>query len=189
MKNSGRTLFKHTRLISLIGLMVALSVAIGWACKTYLTFGPIRITFENIPVILSGIVCGPFVGAVVAVFSDIVSCLMSPNPSLNPIITLGAASIGIISGVISRYIIKKGVFFKVSVSVFVSHIIGSMIIKSIGLYVFFHYEIPILLWRIPLYIAISLCETGIIYAIVKNRRLTDMLAEKTSFSNRKGSKK
>ena len=31
-------------------MMTALCVVIGLVCKTYLTFGAIRITFENLPV-------------------------------------------------------------------------------------------------------------------------------------------
>ena len=53
-----------------------------------------------IPVIISGMVYGPIFGAVVGILSDIISCLISPNPSLNPIIMLGAATIGALSGVI-----------------------------------------------------------------------------------------
>ena len=128
--------------------------------------------------ILSGILYGPTVGAVVAVFSDIISCLTSPNPSVNPIITVGAASIGIISGCVSRYlIIKSNTFFKVSVSVFLSHIVGSMIIKSIGLHIFMRYEIPVLLLRIPLYLLIATCETAILYIIMKNKYITALLAK------------
>ncbi len=175
MQNKNRNHLSTTKMITTVGLLSALSVVIGWVCKTYLTFGAIRITFENVPIILSGILYGPAVGAVVAVFSDIISCLISPNPSLNPIITLGAASIGIISGCVSRYLIKNNKFFKVSVSVFLSHIVGSMIIKSIGLHIFMRYEIPVLMFRIPLYLAIATCETAILYIIMKNKYITALL--------------
>ncbi|MBP3334204.1 MAG: folate family ECF transporter S component [Clostridia bacterium] len=173
--SSLRKSHSYIRAIAISGLLVALSVSVGWVCKTYLTFGAIRITFENVPIIISGIIYGPIVGAVVAVISDIVSCITSPNPALNPIVTLGAASIGIISGVISKYVIKKNKLFKVFVSVFTSHIIGSMIIKSVGLHIFFKYGFEILVWRIPLYFAIALCESIIIYAILQSRSISKML--------------
>ncbi len=178
MQNKKLNHIATTKMITTVGLLSALSVVIGWFCKTYLTFGAVRITFENVPIILSGILYGPTVGAVVAVFSDIISCLTSPNPSVNPIITVGAASIGIISGCVSRYlIIKSNTFFKVSVSVFLSHIVGSMIIKSIGLHIFMRYEIPVLLLRIPLYLLIATCETAILYIIMKNKYITALLAK------------
>lgn len=183
MQNKRQKHLLTTKMITTLGLLTALSVVIGWVCKTYLTFGAIRVTFENIPIIISGIIYGPVIGAVVAIVSDIISCLTSPNPALNPIITLGAASIGMISGVISRYVIRNGKFLKIAISVFASHIIGSMIIKSIGLYVFWRYEIPTLLLRFPLYFAISICETAIIYMILKNKHITTMLERQI---NRKG---
>ncbi len=183
MQNKRLSYLSATKMITTLGLLTALSVVIGWMCKTYLTFDAIRITFENVPIIISGIIYGPVVGAVIAIISDIISCLTSPNPALNPIIMLGSASIGIISGVISRYLIRNGKFLKIALSVFTSHIFGSMIIKSVGLYVFWRYEIPTLMLRIPLYIAISICETAIIYIILKNEHITSMLEKQI---NRKG---
>ena len=178
MQNKKHKRLYTTKTVTTLGLLAALSVVIGWVCKSYLTFGPIRITFENIPIIISGIIYGPVIGAIVAVLSDIISCLTSPNPALNPIITLGAASIGIISGVVSKYVIKSGrfsVILKTLLSVFISHIIGSMLIKSIGLHLFWGYEIPMLLWRIPLYLAISVCESMIIFVILRNKSIASML--------------
>ncbi len=163
------------KMITTMALLVAMSVAIGWVCKTYLTFGPIRLTFENIPVILSGILYGPIVGAVVALISDTISCLISPNPALNPIIMLGAASIGIIPGIISRYLFNGSKTLKVIFSVFLSHIVGSMIIKSIGLHVVWKYPFSMLVFRIPIYIAIAAIESIVILAILHNSRLSVML--------------
>ena len=177
MKNSKQNRHSYIRSIALTGLLVALSVVIGWLCKTYLTFGAIRVTFENIPVIISGIVYGPIVGSIVGVLSDAVSCLTSPNPSLNPIIMLGAATIGALSGITAKYIIRKSEGLKVWVSVFASHIIGSMIIKSIGLHVFFKYGLEILVWRIPLYLGISICESIIIYAVLQNKNIRKLLGK------------
>lgn len=176
MKNSNlRSRHSYIRGIATIGLLVALSVVVGWLCKTYLTFGAIRVTFENVPIIISGIVFGPIVGIVVGVLSDIISCLTSPNPMLNPIIILGAGVIGGLSGIIPRYIIRNGERLKIYATVFTVHIIGSMIIKSIGLHVFFKYGLEILIWRIPLYIGIAVCESIIIRAILKNQSIRKML--------------
>ncbi len=169
---------EYVKKICLSGLFVALSVTVGWLCKTYLTFGAIRVTFENTPVILSGILFGPTLGAIIGVISDIVSCLTSPNPTLNPIVTLGAASIGLLSGALSRLFKKRESLISVSLSVFIPHILGSMIIKSIGLNVFFKYDFLILIWRVPLYIAISLCETLVIYMLLKSKYISPLLKNK-----------
>ncbi len=133
-----------TKTVCTVALLVAFSVVIGWVCKTYLTFGAIRITFENIPIILSGLLFGPWIGALVGIMADAVSCITSPNPALNPIISTGAALIGIIPGIISRCFIKKHRTACVFASVFISHMLGSMLIKSIGLHVFWGYGIEVL---------------------------------------------
>ena len=158
-----------TKTVCAVGLLVALSVGIGWVCKTYLTFGAIRVTFENMPVILSGLLFGPWVGACAGVLSDAVSCITSPNPALNPIISAGAALMGFIPGVISRIFKRKNRTAVVWISVLLSHTLGSMIVKSIGLHVFFGYGIEVLIWRLPLYIMISLCEAVILSAIMKTK--------------------
>ncbi|MBE6619369.1 MAG: folate family ECF transporter S component [Ruminococcaceae bacterium] len=171
MQKNTQNRLTTTKMIATLGLMTALSVAIGWICKTYLTFGPIRLTFENIPIILSGVFYGPVAGAVVAAVSDIVSCITSPNPALNPIITLGAVLIGVISGIISKCFSKKRLSFRVIFTVATAHFIGSVLIKSFGLWLFWRYEIPVLLLRIPTYLLISVCESAIIYLIMKNDSL------------------
>ncbi len=159
-----------TKTVCAVGLLVALSVGIGWVCKTYLTFfGVIRVTFENMPIILSGLLFGPWVGAGAGILSDTISCVTSPNPALNPIISAGAALMGFIPGVFSIIFKNKNRTAVVWSCVFLSHIIGSMIVKSIGLHVFFGYGIEVLIWRLPLYIMISLCEAVILSAIMKTK--------------------
>ncbi len=167
----------NTKTVCTVGLLVAFSVAIGWVCKTYLTFGAIRITFENLPIILSGLLFGPFIGGIVGLMADAISCITSPNPALNPIISAGAVLIGALPGIISRAFIKNNRTAAVWVSVFLSHILGSMILKSIGLHLFWGYGIEILGWRIPLYIAISVCESVIISAMLKHNYISEKISK------------
>ena len=89
----------NTKALVFAALLTALSVAIGWVCKTYFTFGAIRVTFESMPVLLAGMMLGPFAGLAVGVASDLVSCLLS-GYGVNPVITVGAGLIGIVSGII-----------------------------------------------------------------------------------------
>ena len=153
-------------------LLTALCVVIGWVCKAYLTFGAIRITFENIPVLLSGILLGPLYGAAVGAASDVVSALLS-GFGINPVITVGSAMIGAVSGLFSEYIMKKNGFVRVwSVSLF-SHAIGSMMIKSFGLWMY-DYAWQLLALRVPLYIVIGTAEAYIIYIMLKNRHLMSL---------------
>ena len=129
-------LFRSVRALTLAAMLVAMSVVIGIFCKTMLNFanGLARITFENLPIILSGLLFGPIVGGAVGAASDLMSYLLSPQvlpPNLT--VTLGAAAVGIISGATSRFIVKRRGTFQIILSGSLSHIIGSMIIKSIAI--------------------------------------------------------
>ena len=169
MKNSIKKL-------TLSAMLVAMSVVIGIFCKTFLNFGGglFRITFENLPIILSGIMFGPITGALVGIAGDLVSYLLSPQiypPNL--IVTLGAAAIGAISGFMSHTVIKKSGCAQIIISGALAHVIGSMLIKSIGLYQFYSFAV---LWRIPLYIVIMSVELFMICMLYKNasfRRLIE----------------
>lgn len=161
MKSNNR-LFKSIKGMTLSAMLVAMSVVIGIFCKTYLNLGAglFRITFENMPIIVSGILYGPIVGALVGAASDLVSYLLSPQTyPPNLIVTAGAALIGAVSGIVARFIVKKKGRKQIILSGALAHITGSMIVKSIGLYQFYGISV---LFRIPLYIAIASVEIFII---------------------------
>jgi len=164
-------LFRSIKALTLAAMLTAMSVVIGIFCKSFLNFGNglFRITFENLPIIISGLLFGPIVGGVVGAATDLISYLLSPQTyPPNLVVTLGAACIGAISGIISRFIIKKHGYLQISVSVGVSHVIGSMIIKSIGLYAFYGWAV---LLRIPTYLLIASAEAALICLMYKNANI------------------
>ena len=150
-------------------MMTAISVVVGIFCKNYLNFGLglFRITFENLPIIMTGIIFGPIAGGVVGVASDLISYLFSAQAyPPNLIVTLGAAMSGIISGLSSRLIVRKKGSAQIIVSGTLAHVIASMIIKPIGLYQFYGIMV---LWRIPLYFIIAPIEITIICFLLKRK--------------------
>ena len=133
-RNKGRMV---TRVLTTAALLAALSAVIGIVCKNLFTFNIYyRLTFENAPIILAGLLYGPVVGAMVGICADAVSCLMSTNPALNPIISLGAGTVGLMAGLASR-MIPRGVRTQTAVAVILAHLIGQVGIKSIGKILYF----------------------------------------------------
>ena len=65
-----------------------------------------RFSFENTPIIFAGMIFGPIVEALVGTVADLVGCVMVAY-EINPLVTLGAALIGLISGIVF-YISKSG---------------------------------------------------------------------------------
>ena len=176
--NKNKTVFKSVMALTLSAMLVTMSVVIGFFCKTYLNFagGLFRVTFENLPIIMSGILFGPVVGGFVGAASDLVSYLLSPQTyPPNLIVTLGAAMVGILSGTVARYFLKKRGTAQVIVSGAVAHIVGSMIIKSIGLYQFYG---VLVLWRIPLYLVVASLEIAVLCLLFSRksfRRIIDKM--------------
>jgi ECF transporter S component (folate family) len=153
-------------------MLSALSVIIGIFCKNFLNLGNglFRITFENFPIILSGIAFGPVVGACVGAVSDSISFMLSTQIfAISPIVTLGAATIGALSGIVSRYVIKRDCSLRIILSVVIAHLIGSVIIKSVGLFVYYGW---LVLWRIPTYALISTLESLLLCYLYKSPALS-----------------
>ena len=74
-----KRIFKSVKMLTVAAMLTAMSVVIGIFCKNTLNFGNglYRITFENLPIIMSGILFGPIVGGLVGAASDFVSYLLS----------------------------------------------------------------------------------------------------------------
>ena len=170
MKQSRRaTVFPSLKILTTAAMLTAISVIIGAFCKNFLNFGNglFRITFENLPIILSGLLFGPVIGGTVGIATDITSYLLSPQAlPPNLLVTLGAFSIGFISGGVSHYLIRKKGVSQIIFSALISHVVGSMIIKPIGLYAFYGAAV---LWRIPLYFVIVPIEITLLCALFHNK--------------------
>lgn len=149
-------------------MLIAISVVIGIFCKTLLNFGGglFRVTFENLPIIMSGIIFGPIIGGLIGAATDIISYLLSPQMyAINLTVTLGAASVGIVSGFFAKYVFKKEGYSRLIFPAIFAHIIGSMIIKPIGLYQFYGVAV---LWRIPLYFIIAPLEIAVLCLLYRH---------------------
>lgn len=175
-KNTKVALFGSLKTMTMAAMLTAMSVVIGIFCKSFLNFGGglFRITFENLPILMSGVMFGPVVGGIVGAATDIVSYFLSGQAyPINPIVTLGAVAVGVISGVFSRYVFRKKGYFRIIASSAIAHVFGSMIIKPIGLFTFYSWAV---LWRIPLYLVIAPLEILILCLMYKNgtvRKLMD----------------
>lgn len=173
-KNS--KVFKNLKILCCCAMFMALSAVIAYVCKLFLTLSmSFRITFENLPIILSGIFFGPVAGLVTGLGSDLISTAVSQYGigGINPIITLGAGSVGLVAGLCTRLIPKKkSGTLKLLITVFAAHIVGNMLIKSLGLHLFYSFSLPQLLPRIPLYIIIGALEFTVIMLIIKNKGIS-----------------
>lgn len=168
VKRSGNIrLFGSIKVLVCCGLFVAMSILLGKFLS--IKIGDIfRISFENLSLILSGMLFGPIVGLVTAAVADVVGCFLY-GYAINPVITLGAASIGFVSGLVSMFVFSKKMLPNIVASVLSAHIVGSMIIKSIGLALWYGTPLKTLLLRVPLYLITTVAEAVIIFALFNSR--------------------
>ena len=164
---------KNIRLLACSALFVALSII----CGKYLAipFGNIlRFSFENLPIILSGVLFGGLAGAIVGALADILGCILV-GYAINPLVTAGAVAIGLISGVTYHFIKKSPLPLRLALSVAFSHIIGSVIIKTFGLAAW--YDIPtfeLMLWRLLNYVIVGVLEFIILFALLKVKAIKEI---------------
>lgn len=162
---------KPVQKICLAAMLCALSFVIAYVCKLFTLWGVVRFTFESLPLIITGILLGPWWGFGCGVCADILNTALSSYGigGINPIITLGEALIGLTAGFIFNYFLKKGnLTVRVLVSTLVSHVIGNIIVKTAGLWLYFPDMRPFLLVRIPTYLVIAGIEFSIIMVLFKS---------------------
>ncbi|MBQ9777554.1 MAG: folate family ECF transporter S component, partial [Clostridia bacterium] len=131
------------------------------------------------PVILAGIVLGPLAGAMTGAVADLVGCL-AYGYSINPLITLGAAAVGLVSGSASLLLRKSPLLLRISVSALLAHLVGSVLIKTAGLAAWYlaSYEIgyaELVLWRLLNYAIIAVLEITLLYILLRHRGVARQL--------------
>ncbi len=174
--------------LTLASMLCAMSVVIGMFCKNFLDFGSglFRITFENLPIIISGVFLGPLFGGAVGASSDLISYLFSTKAyPPNLIVTLGAAAVGIVSGLVSKFVVRKSGYPKIIISGALAHVVGSMIIKTIGLFQYYSWGV---LFRIPMYLVIAPLEIFLICMLYKNSAFRKILERMSTKPQKTGCK-
>lgn len=177
MSKNQKSPLKDVKVLVLLSLMAALSILFG----KYLAFpgggdSMIRFSFENLPILLAAMHFGPIAGIAVGVLADLLGCLMV-GYAINPLITLGAAVIGLFGGTCIRILPKKMPRpLRILISVAVAHLFGSVLVKTFGLAAY--YDMPLyllMLWRLLNYTIITALECALICLIVKNPAIARQL--------------
>lgn len=163
---------KNLQLTVLLAMLTAISIV----CGKYLAINGgevMRFSLENMPIIFAGMAFGPLAGALVGTVADLVGCLMV-GYTVNPLVTLGAALIGAVSGAVPMSLRKINIrpCLLTSLSVFCAHLIGSVIIKTVGLSAYYSMPFGILmLWRLLNYIIVGALDGIIVHTLLGNKEI------------------
>ena len=167
----GIALFGNLRVMVVAALLAALSIVLGKYLAINLS-ETVRISFENLSIILAGLLFGPIIGGATGAVADLVGCLLV-GYAINPIITAGAVLIGVISGAVGRAVAAHGAeqlgTWRIYLPVCAAHIVGSMIVKTVGMMVYYGTPAAIFCVRVPLYFAIALLEGYLLMLLFRSK--------------------
>lgn len=158
------------KILAASSLMVAISII----CGKYLAISGgevLRFSFENLPIMMAGILFGPAAGVAVGVVADLVGCFLV-GYTINPLVTLGAAAIGCLAGLVWRSIKTTPFALRIAFAVFVAHLVGSVGIKTFGLAAYYAFPLwQLMLWRLLNYAIVGAVEGTLLYILLKNKML------------------
>ena len=145
MKKENRS---HLRVLVFASILCALTVILSQYASIKIGSSH-RIGLGSLPILLAGCFFGPIVGLAVGLVGDIVGCAVFYGlGSLIPLVTLGCAVEGLLAGFLGKKLTKPSLVL----SAFLPHIAGSLILKSIGLWLYYKTPFDVLVWRIPVVI-------------------------------------
>ena len=171
MKNNNSqkkiALFGSVKIMVFAALLCALSGVFKFLAPSGDTWW---ISFENFPIVFSGIVLGPYVAAAVGIVSDLLGCLFR-GFAVNPFITLASMLVGLFSGLTFKAF-KRNKTAGIAVAAFVAHAGGNIIVKTIALSAMYGMPFWILLAeRSVTYIITAAVESLIIIILYKNKAI------------------
>lgn len=164
----------HLRVLCFAAMLAAMSVVLATLAKLVFGTGPLRVTFENFPIVFGGISFGPLIGAMIAAVADLLSCLIS-GQAPNPLILVGSVTIGVVSGIFGRYVLPSRNWLSLWAVDALAEIVGSVVLKSWALHAYFGYDWLLLLPRVPVYLVIIVGESYLLFTVFKSKPLLALL--------------
>ena len=104
------------------GLFISISLVLKVMFEVYIPLAGIpalRINFANVPLMLSGIILGPFAGALTGAAADIINFIAKPGGPFFPGFTLVSGLCGFIPGIIFKYL-KREINYNLLNTIFIS---------------------------------------------------------------------
>lgn len=161
--------------ITCSGLLTAASVVLATLAKYFFGEGALRFTIECLPIFIGAFAFGPLVGGAIAVGADLISCVIA-GMAPNPLIAAGSFFIGLTAGICYKLFFRKHPRMRMMLAVFAGHIIGSMIIKSLALHIYYNMG-PIVFLRVPIYIGIATIEYITLSVLFKSKAIEQQINE------------
>ena len=162
MKNTKNS----TRTLTVLALLIAMSIVFSRVLS--ISTGFVRFNLGSLPVLLAGIVFGPGAGFAVGALADMIGGILA-GYAINPLITLGAASIGLVSGWLWQTLHALRLGQRLLLSVVAAHVVGSILINSLALHIFYGYAWSVLAARVPNALILTAVNTVLLRLLMENK--------------------
>ena len=154
------------RTLTMLALLVAMSIVFSRVLS--ISTGFVRFNLGSLPVLLAAVVFGPGAGFAVGAVADIIGGVLA-GYAINPLITLGAASIGLVGGWLWQTLHTLRLGQRLLLSVVAAHVVGSIIINSLALHIFYGYAWSVLAARIPNALILTAVNTVLLRLLMENK--------------------
>ena len=124
----------------------------------------------SLAAMLAAVVFGPGAGFAVGAVADIIGGVLA-GYAINPLITLGAGAIGLVAGFAWQKLSSLSTNLRLAASVLLGHFVGSMVITSLALRLFYGYPWATLAVRIPNALILSAVNIVLLRILLENRSL------------------
>ena len=177
---TGKGLSKNrfpTKTLVTMALMSAISIILSRFCVIYFT-DSLRLDFGKIPIMITGLLFGPFAGAIVGFGTDLVGSLFLSGRGWYPPLALTPVVMGIVAGLFRRFVLKKQNYPRAATVTLTANILGSICWSTYCLSNL--YKTPF--WtlasiRVPFYLGVSLVEALLIFILFKARAFDVVLRD------------
>ena len=163
------------RTLTMLALLTAMSII--FARVLTVSTGFLRFNLGALPTHLAAVWFGPAGGFAVGAVADLIGGTLS-GYSINPLITLGAGSVGLVSGLLFQKLSSLRLGLRLQISILAGHLVGSVVINSLALHIFYGYQWPVAA-RIPNAIVLSAVNTVLVRILLENKALAAMIKAKT----------
>lgn len=151
-----------TKKLVIISLFAAIAIVLR--LFVFYPVPTIKLTLEHVPVILSGLLFGPFAGAITGFVYDLVGANLIPGGTYFPGITFSAMLVGLIPALLKGKLLRKGSFLNILSIVLITEIIASMLFNTYWLSILYGAPFTaLLLPRVITYLCMSFVYATIIY--------------------------
>ena len=160
------------RTLTMLALLTAMSIV--FARVLTVSTGFLRFNLGALPTHLAAVWFGPLGGFAVGAVADLIGGTLS-GYSVNPLITLGAGSVGLVSGLLFQKLSHLRLGLRLQCSILAGHLVGSVVINSLALHIFYNYPWSLLAARVPNALILSAVNTVLVRILLENKALASMV--------------